>query len=220
MRVLLFGASGMIGQGVLRECLLAAEVDHVGAVVRRPLGISHPKLEEIQVADPGQLADVEARLSGYDACFFPLGTTSVGKTEAEYARVTYDLTVAAASTLARLGAGRLTFVYVSGAGTDSSETGPRMWARVKGRTENALLRLPFKAAYMLRPGIIQARHGIHSRTPLYRILYIVLWPVVALAVAFGSATTTDRMGRAMLHLAREGYPRSVLGTREINEIGR
>ena len=220
VRVLLFGASGMIGQGVLRECLLAPDVEHVGAVVRRPLGISHSKLEEIRVADPGQLADVQGRLAGYDACFFPLGTTSVGKTEAEYARVTYDLTVAVATTLARLGADRLTFVYVSGAGTDSSETGPRMWARVKGRTENALLRLPFKAAYMLRPGIIQARHGIRSRTPLYRLLYIVLWPIVALAVLVGSATTTDRVGRAMLHLAREGFPRRVLGTTEINEIGR
>jgi uncharacterized protein YbjT (DUF2867 family) len=210
----------MVGQGVLRECLLSPDVEHVAAVVRRPLGTTHPKLEEIVVADPGQLAAFEGRLTGYDACFFPLGTTSVGKTEAEYARVTFDLTLSAGATVARLNPGRLTFVYVSGAGTDSTEKGSRMWARVKGRTENALLRLPFKAAFMLRPGIIQARHGIRSRTPLYRGLYAILWPVAALAVALGAATTTDRVGRAMLRLAQQGFRSSILGTREINELGR
>ena len=220
MRVLLFGASGMVGQGVLRECLLSRDVEHVAAVVRRPLGTTDPRLEQIEVADPGELGAVEERLTGYDACFFPLGTTSFGKSEAEYARVTYDLTVSAAATVARLNPGRLTFVYVSGAGTDSTERGSRMWARVKGRTENALLRLPFRAAYLLRPGIIQARHGIRSRTPLYRALYAVLWPVAALAVAAGAATTTDRVGRAMLRLAQEGFRSPVVGTREINELGR
>lgn len=209
----------MVGQGVLRECLLADDVEHVAAVVRRPLGSPHPKLEEIVVPDPGELRAVESRLAGYDACFFPLGTTSVGKSEAEFTRITYDLTVGAASTLARLNPGRLTFVYVSGAGTDSSEQGPRMWARVKGRTENALLRMPFRAAFMLRPGVIQARHGIHSRTPLYRVLYAILWPFVALAVVLGGATTTDRIGRAMLELARHGYARPILGSKDINALG-
>jgi uncharacterized protein YbjT (DUF2867 family) len=220
VRVLIFGASGMVGQGVLRECLLASDVERVTAVGRHPLGLADPKLDELVVGDPGNLEPFADRLSGYDACFFPLGTTSFGKTEAEYSRVTYDLTLGAAATVARLNPGRLTFVYVSGVGTDSSEKGPRMWARVKGRTENALLRLPFRAAFMLRPGIIQARHGIHSRTRLYRVLYIVLWPVVAVAVAAGSATTTDRVGRAMLRLAREGYPQPILGTKQINALGR
>lgn len=220
MRVLIFGASGMVGQGVLRECLLASDVTEVLAVVRRPLGVAHPKLGELIVADPGALDPVADRLSGFDACFFPLGTSSVGKSEDEYRRITFDLTLGAATTLARVNPGRLTFVYVSGAGTDSSEKGAAMWARVKGRTENALLRLPFKAAYMLRPGIIQPRHGIHSKTPLYRAVYVILWPVGAILVALGSATTTDRVGRAMIHLARQGYSKPILGTREINEIGR
>jgi uncharacterized protein YbjT (DUF2867 family) len=218
--VLIFGASGMVGQGVLRECFLAPDIERVTAVGRRPLGVSHPKLEEVVVADPGRLESVADRLTGFDACFFPLGTTSVGKSEAEYARVTYDLTIGAATTVAQRNPGRLTFVYVSGVGTDSSERGPRMWARVKGRTENALLRLPFKAAFMFRPGVIQARHGIHSRTPLYRVVYVILWPVVAVAVLAGRATTTERVGRAMLRLAREGYPQPIIGTKEINALGR
>ncbi len=220
MRVLLFGASGMVGQGVLRECLAAADVERVTAVVRRPLGVPDAKLEEIVVPDPGRLEAISDRLTGYDACFFPLGTTSVGKSEAEYARVTYDLTLGAATTIARANPGRLTFVYVSGAGTDSTEHGPRMWARVKGRTENALLRLPFRGAYMLRPGLIQARGGIRSRTRAYRIGYALLSPIVVLAVALGAGTTTDRVGRAMLQLARVGFPRPILDTRAINEIGR
>ncbi len=220
MRVLIFGASGMVGQGVLRECLLAPDVEHVTAVVRRALPAAGPKFEQIVVADPGHLDAVADRLGGYDACFFPLGMSSVGRTEAEFSRVTYDLTLGAARTVVERNPGRLTFVYVSGAGTDSTEQGPRMWARVKGRTENALLRLPFRRAYMLRPGVIQPRHGIRSRTALYRLGYIVLWPVAVLLVAMGRATTTDRVGRAMLQLARAGYPQVVLGTRDINTIGR
>jgi uncharacterized protein YbjT (DUF2867 family) len=220
VRVVVFGASGMVGQGVLRECLLAGDVERVVVVVRRPLGLADPKLEEIVLADPSALAPVESRLTGLDAAFFPLGTSSVGKTEAEYARTTYDLTISIATTLARLNPGRLTFVYVSGAGTDSSERGARVWARVKGRTENALLRLDFRGAYMLRPGAIQARHGARSRTTSYRVAYVVLFPIVWLMVRLGAATTTDRVGRAMLRLAREGATSHILGTREINDLGR
>jgi uncharacterized protein YbjT (DUF2867 family) len=220
VKVVVFGASGMVGQGVLRECLLAPDVERVTVVVRRSLGRHDPKLDEIVLPDPGALGDVEERLRGLDACFFPLGTTSVGKSEAEFTRITYDLTMSIATTLVRLNPGTLTFVYVSGANTDSTERGPRMWARVKGRTENALLRLPLKAAYMFRPGVIQPRHGIRSRTPLYRLSYILLWPLVPLFVRAGWATTTDRVGRAMLRLAREGSPQHILGTREINALGR
>jgi uncharacterized protein YbjT (DUF2867 family) len=220
VRVAIFGASGMVGQGVLRECLAASDVDGVVVVGRHPLGVSHPKLEEITVPDVAVLSSIESRLMGLDAVFFPLGTSSVGRSEADYTRVTYDLTITVASTVARLNPGRLTFCYVSGAGTDSTERGPRMWARVKGRTENALLRLPFRAAFMFRPGIIQPRHGAHSRTGWVRIVYGVLWPVAAIAVAVGGATTTDRVGRAMLRLARTGYSAPILGNREINELGR
>jgi uncharacterized protein YbjT (DUF2867 family) len=220
VRVAVFGASGMVGQGVLRECLAASDVEHVVAVGRRPLGVAHPKLEEVVVPDVAELHTAEAALSGLDAVFFPLGTSSVGKSEPEYSRVTYDLTVSVAATVARLNPGRLTFCYVSGTGTDSTEKGPRMWARVKGRTENALLRMPFRAAFMFRPGIIQPRHGARSRTGWVRVLYVVLWPIAALLVATGSATTTDRVGRAMLRVARTGYPKPILENREINELGR
>jgi uncharacterized protein YbjT (DUF2867 family) len=220
VRVALFGGSGMVGQGVLRECLAAPDVERVVAVGRQPLGVSHPKLEEVVVPEVGVLGPVEEKLTALDAVFFPLGTSSVGMSEPDYTRVTYDLTVAVATTVARLNPGRVTFVYVSGAGTDSTEHGPRMWARVKGRTENALLRMPFRAAFMLRPGIIQPRHGARSRTGWVRVVYVILWPVAAIAVAAGRATTTDRVGRAMLRLARTGYPRPILGNREINELGR
>jgi uncharacterized protein YbjT (DUF2867 family) len=220
VRVAVFGASGMVGQGVLRECLAASEVERVVAVGRRPLGVTHPKLEEVVVPDVAVLASAEAALTGLDAVFFPLGASSVGMSEADYTRVTYDLTTAVGTTVARLNPGRVTFCYVSGTGTDSTEKGPRMWARVKGRTENALLRLPFRAAFMFRPGIIQPRHGAHSRTAWVRVLYVILWPVAAIAVATGSATTTDRVGRAMLRVARNGYPKPILENREINELGR
>jgi uncharacterized protein YbjT (DUF2867 family) len=219
MKVILFGATGMVGQGVLRECLLAPEVEQVLAVGRRATGQTHEKLRELVVPDLTDLAPVEAQLAGHDACFFSTGVTSAGKSEAEYRRLTHDLTLAVASVIARQNPG-LVFTYVSGAGTDSTEQGRSMWARVKGQTENDLLRLPFRAAYMFRPGVIQPRHGIHSRTPLYRILYVVLWPFVALAsvAAPGSITTTDKLGRAMIHVVERGSATPWLGTREINAL--
>ena len=158
MRVLLLGASGMVGQGVLRECLLAADVTQVVSIVRTSGGLTPPKLRELRHADFTDFSTLEPELAGLDACFFCLGATSAGKSEAEYTRLTYDVTLALAVPMARLSPG-LTFVFVSGAGTDSSERGPTMWARVKGRTENALLALPFKAAFMFRPAFIQPVHG-------------------------------------------------------------
>ena len=218
-RVILFGATGMVGQGVLRECLLDPEVESVLSVGRRPVGRVHPKLRELVRADLFDLAPVEDDLRGYDACFFCLGVSSAGMTEADYRHVTYDLTVAVAATLSKLDPG-MTFIYVSGAGTDSTEHGRRMWARIKGRTENALLRLPFKAAYMFRPGVIRALHGIRSTTRVYRVLYAVLTPVVLLvsAIAPNSVTTTEKMGRAMIHAAARGAPSAVLDTRAINRL--
>ncbi|HXI56585.1 MAG TPA: epimerase, partial [Polyangia bacterium] len=178
MRIILFGATGMVGQGALRECLLDPDVSEVLSIGRTPVrrtavGPTDAKLREQVLADPGDLSSIEGQLVGYDACFFCLGVSSVGMTEAAYRRITYDLTLAAARTLSRLNPG-MTFIYVSGAGTDSSERGRSMWARVKGQTENALLALPFKAAYMFRPGIIQPLHGIVSKTPLYRTFYFLL----------------------------------------------
>ncbi|MFV3015446.1 NAD(P)H-binding protein, partial [Pseudomonas sp. KHB2.9] len=179
MRVLLFGATGMIGQGVLRECLLAADVQEVVAVGRTPLTLEHAKLHQVLHADMLDLQALENLLQGFDACFFCLGVSSAGMNETRYTHLTYDLTLVAASTLARLNP-QMTFIYVSGAGTDSSETSQSMWARVKGKTENALLRLPFKAVYVFRPGLIQPLHDVRSKTPLYALFYTVLGPLLSL----------------------------------------
>jgi uncharacterized protein YbjT (DUF2867 family) len=219
MKVVLFGASGMVGQGVLRECLLDPGVESVLAIGRSATGQHHAKLREIVRADLFDYSDVEADLAGYDACFFCLGVSSTGMSEEAYRRVTYDLTLAAAQALVRLDPG-MTFIYVSGAGTDSSEHGRVMWARVKGATENALLRLPFKAAYMFRPGVIRPLHGARSKTRLYRALYLAAGPLLGAlqALAPRHVTTTEQIGRAMLAAARNGAPRSVLETADINQL--
>jgi uncharacterized protein YbjT (DUF2867 family) len=217
MNVLLFGATGMIGQGVLREALLDPDVERVVAVGRSATDQQQPKLRDLVVRDVADLAGVESELAGFDACFFCLGVSSAGMSEERYTRVTFDLTLAVAATLARLNP-QMTFVYVSGMGTDSTERGRVMWARVKGRTENALLRQPFKAAYMVRPGVIIPLHGIRSKTMWYRLLYAAtrpLYPVVK-AVAPNTVTTTEQMGRAMLALVRRGYATPILETKDIN----
>jgi uncharacterized protein YbjT (DUF2867 family) len=218
MKVLLFGATGMLGQGVLRECLLAPDVELVQTVGRTPAGIQHPKLREVVHQDSWNYDAIAAQLSGFDACFFCLGVSSAGMSEADYERITYGITIAAASILARLNPG-LTFVYVSGAGTDSSEHGRTMWARIKGRTENALLAMPF-AAYMFRPGMIQPLHGVKSKTRSYRILYQITGPLLPLLrLAFPNLVlTTEEIGRAMLNAARRGYAKRVLENRDIRAL--
>ena len=221
VNVLIFGATGMVGQGALRECLLDPDVERVVTIGRRATGQQHPKLREIVHADLRDLSAVESQLSGLDACLFCLGVTSAGMSEEEYSRVTYDLAVAAATTLARLNPGMtFVFVFVSGAGTDSTDKGRTMWARVKGRTENAILRLPFKAAYMFRPALIQPLHGIRSRTTSYRIFYAMTRPLLPLLkVLFrGYVTTTEQLGRAMLAVVKRGYAKPVLETRDINSL--
>ena len=219
MKVLLFGATGMVGQGVLRECLLDPEAELVVSVGRSATGTTHPKLREIIHPDLWNYASIERDLAGFDACFFCLGISSAGMKEDAYARVTYGITLAAAETLARLNP-QMTFIYVSGVGTDSSEHGRTMWARVKGRTENALLRLPFRAAYMFRPGLIQPMHGIRSKTPSYRLLYSLLGPLVSLlrSVFPNHILSTEQIGRAMLAVARHGAPKPVLEARDIRAV--
>jgi uncharacterized protein YbjT (DUF2867 family) len=216
MNVLILGASGMVGQGVLRECLLDAKVARVVTLGRTATRQSHPKLREIVHADLFDLSAVEDQLTGLDACFYSLGASAAGLSEAEYARINYDMTLAVAETLARLNP-NMTFVYVSGSGTDSSERGRVMWARVKGRTENALMRLPFRAAYMLRPGLIVPMHGVRSKTTLYRIFYTVMTPLLPLLKALfpRSIITTEQLGRGMLRLARSGYSKRVLETADL-----
>jgi uncharacterized protein YbjT (DUF2867 family) len=221
MRVILFGATGMVGQGVLRECLADPQVETVVSIGRTGTGFASSKLRELMRPDVADLGAIQDQLAGFDACFFCLGVSSAGMSEDDYRHVTFDLTVAVGRTLAPRNLG-MTFVYVSGAGTDSTERGRSMWARVKGATENALLAMPFKAAYMFRPGIIRARHGARSKTRSYRVLYAVLLPIVLLvaAVAPNSITTTEKMGRAMIHVAQRGAPKRILGTRDINELAK
>jgi len=216
MNVILFGATGMVGQGVLRECLLDPGVKSVLAIGRSTTGQQHEKLRELVHQDFFDFSTIESQLSGFDACFFCLGVSSAGMNEADYTRVTYDLTLAAARTLAKV-APDMTFVYVSGAGTDGTELGRSMWARVKGKTENALLKLPFKAAYMFRPAVIQPLHGIVSKTRLYRAAYVVAAPLMLLMkkVAPKYITTTEQVGRAMLEVARHGAPKRVIENSDI-----
>jgi uncharacterized protein YbjT (DUF2867 family) len=219
INVLVFGASGMIGQGVLRECLLDPQVGKVVAIGRSGSAQHNAKFQQILLADMSDFAPIESELAGFDACFFCLGISSAGLSEASYRRVTYDFTLAAAKTLARLNP-QMTFVYVSGAGTDASGSGRVMWARVKGQTENALLALPFKAAYMLRPGVIQPLNGIQSKTRSYRILYTAIAPLLPLlrAALPNQVTSTARMGQTMLRLAKRGYAKRVLEMRDINAL--
>jgi uncharacterized protein YbjT (DUF2867 family) len=220
LKAILFGGTGMVGGGVLRECLLDPDVEQVLSIVRTASGKRHPKLRELVHADFYDFTAVEHELTGYEAAFFCLGATSAGKTEEQYSRVTYDITMAAAAPLARLNPG-MSFLFVSGAGTDSSEGGRVMWARVKGKTENALLRLPFKAAYMFRPGVIEPLHGLQSRTPLYRIPYTLLRPLFPfLRRRFPQhITTTEQLGLAMVAVAKHGAPKTVFETIDINKIG-
>lgn len=215
MNVLLFGATGMVGQGVLRECLLDPSVERVQVVGRTTTGVNHPKLHETLHRDLSQYSQIEAELIGFDACFFCLGVSSAGMKEPEYARITYGITLAAAETLCRLNP-HLAFIYVSGAGTDSTEHGRSMWARVKGRTENALLRLPF-AAYMFRPGMIQPMHGERPKAAFYQVIYGMakaLLPLLRRAFP-NQVVTTEEVGRAMLAVARTGYPKHILEVKDI-----
>jgi uncharacterized protein YbjT (DUF2867 family) len=219
MRVILTGATGMVGQGVLRECLLDPGVTDVLSIGRNPIHQQNPKLRELIVPDLAVLSGNEPEVTGYDACFFCAGVSSVGMSEEKYTHLTYDLTLSFARTLAPLNPA-MTFIYVSGASTDSTEKGRSMWARVKGRTENALLRLPFKAAYMFRPGFIQPLHGIRSKTPLYQFIYDLAAPLTRLLKDRlpKYITTTEQIGRAMLAVARNGYPKTILDPEDINRL--
>ena len=221
MKVILFGATGMIGQGVLRECLLDPDVTTVLSVARRTTGKTDPKLSEIVHDDFSDFSSLANELTGYDACFFCLGVSSAGMSEAEYTRVTYDVAVAAAKTLVERNPG-LTFVFVSGTGTDSTERGSIMWARVKGKAENAILAMPFKASFAMRPAAIQPMHGETSRATITRVGYATLgWLFPIIKAAFPKlVTTTERLGRAMLVLAKHGSSKRVLESVDIDELGR
>jgi uncharacterized protein YbjT (DUF2867 family) len=219
VKVILLGATGMVGQGVLRESLLDPEVESILTVGRNATVQQQEKLHEIVHNDLSDLSAIAGRLAGYDACFFCLGVSAAGMNEEAYRRVTYDLTISAATTLAKLNP-TMTFIYVSGAGTDTTERGRMMWARVKGKTENALLQMPFKAVYMFRPGYIQPLHGIRTKTKWYGVFYAMMGPLYPVwKLLFPKyVTTTECVGRAMLNVARRGAPKSVLETQDITRL--
>lgn len=219
MNVVIFGATGMVGSGVLRECLHDPRVNAVVALGRSETGLTHPKLRELVHADFFDYSAIRGDLGGFDACFFCLGVSAMGMSEERYHRLTYDLTVAAAEALTELNPG-LVFCYVSGVGADSSERGRFMWARVKGKTENRLLGMPFEAAHMFRPGYIQPVKGVRSKTALYRAIYAVAAPAYPLLRRLlpNRVTTTADVGRAMIAVAADSHPKPIIDVRDINRL--
>jgi uncharacterized protein YbjT (DUF2867 family) len=219
MKVILFGATGMVGQGVLRECLLDPGIESVLSVGRSPSGQRHAKLREIIHDNFVDYSAIEAQLTGYDACFFCLGVSSIGMSEERYRHLTYEITMAAATTLAKLNPS-MVLTYVTGRGTDSSESGSLMWARIKGKTENDLLKLPFKATYIFRPAAIQPLHGVRSKTGWVQAIYVATAPLLTFLnrVVPKYMTTSAQLGRAMIKVAREGYPKPVLESEDINRL--
>jgi uncharacterized protein YbjT (DUF2867 family) len=219
VKVLLFGATGMVGAGTLLECLADSRVTSVLAVTRSPTGRTHPKLREVLHADFFNYESLRDDFAACDVCFFCLGVSSIGLKEADYTRLTYDLTMAAARVMAQVNP-KMTFCYVSGVGTDSSERGRTMWARVKGRTENALLGLPFKAAFMFRPGYIQPIGDVQSKTGWVQTAYDILAPFYPLVHRLlpDNTTTTAILGRAMIQVALGGYSKSIVYSRDMNSL--
>ena len=209
----------MVGQGALRECLLDPDVQQILSIVRALSGQHHAKLHELIHSNFFDYSEIESQLAGFDACFFSVGVSSAGMDEAKYTHLTYDLTLSAATTLAKLNP-QMTFIYVSGAGTDSTERGRSMWARIKGKTENDIFQLCFRAAYMFRPGFIEPLHGIRSKTRLYQTVYTVLNPILPLLkfTLPQYVTTTEQVGRAMLQVAKHGYPCRILESKDIDSL--
>jgi hypothetical protein len=219
INVVITGSTGMVGKGVLLECLDNSQIESVLVINRESVGIRHPKLKEIIHRNFSDLAAIRSQLTGYNACFFCLGISSAGLSEKVYSEITFDLTVHFARNLAELNPD-MTFCYISGAGTDSSEKGRVMWARVKGRTENALLNMGFKAAYMFRPGLIKPMRGIRSKTGLYNAVYVIIRPLFPLLKSIpGMITDTDMLTRALIYVTASGYNKKVLETRDINLAG-
>lgn len=215
IRVIVTGATGMVGEGVLHECLQHPDVREVLIVNRKPAGISHPKLKEIVHADFFDISALEPQLVGYDACLFCLGVSSVGMKEAEYRRMTYDLTMHVAETLSRTNPA-MTFCYISGANTDSTEKGRSMWARVKGKTENDLMKLPFKRVYNFRPGFMKPTKGLKNTLSFYKYIGW-LYPLTR---TLGAATTLAELGRAMIHAVTQGYPKQVVEVKDIIQLAK
>jgi uncharacterized protein YbjT (DUF2867 family) len=221
MKVIITGATGMVGKGVLLACLGDARVSHVLTLGRSVVGISHPKLTELVHENLLQIGPLADQVTGYDACFFCLGTSSMGVSKEEYRRITHDLTVHVAQVLLTRNPG-MTFCYVSGAGTASSEKSTMDWANVKGRVENELLRMGFKRVFMFRPAMVLPEGGVRSRTGWVNALYNVLGPLFRVLKPMfpGGITTTTILGRAMVRVALAGFARPVLEGRDVSAVGR
>ncbi|MBN1158221.1 MAG: hypothetical protein JXA61_02470 [Bacteroidales bacterium] len=218
LRAIITGSTGMIGRSVLLECLKSNEVESVLVINRHSIGLTQMKMNEVIIKDFSDISAIRNELAGYNVCFFCLGTSSAGLSEKEYHEITYDLTVRFAHLVLELNPG-MTFCYISGAGTDETEKSRMMWARVKGKTENALLSMDFKAAYMLRPGFIIPKGKLRSRTPLYNSVYKVMKPFYPVLKKFSShVTDTDKLAKAMIRVVLEGYRKNVLNTEDINLI--
>ena len=217
IKVIISGATGMVGEGVLFECLKHPDVSQVLIVNRRSYNINHPKLKECIIPDFFNLDEFTAQLTGYNACFYCAGVSSVGMKEPEYTRITYDTTIHFASKVASLNSNMI-FVFVSGSLTDSSETGKIMWARVKGKTENALMKLPFKKVYNFRPGFMKATQGQKNIKSYYKLI-APLYPVLRLIIPSQLSTMSD-VGLAMINTVTKGYPKQILGIKDINSLAK
>jgi uncharacterized protein YbjT (DUF2867 family) len=216
IKAIIFGATGMVGEGVLHEALNHPDVESVLVIGRRSCNVKDQKLKELVHDDFFDYSGIHDQLKGYNACYFCLGVSSIGKNEKEYTRLTYDLTMQAANTLSRLNA-EMTFCYVSGAGTDSTEKGRIMWARVKGKTENDLMKLPFKSAYAFRPGFIKPTKGLKNAFTAAKV-FGVLYPV--LEVLFRKyVCTLEDLGLAMISVTEKGYAKKVLECEDIARLG-
>ncbi|MBI5731129.1 MAG: NAD-dependent epimerase/dehydratase family protein [Ignavibacteriales bacterium] len=215
IKTVITGSTGMVGEGVLHECLKHPDVESVLVINRKPCGVVHNKLKEIIHKDFFDLSQVESQLSGYNACYFCAGVSSVGKKENEYKRITYDLTMNFANTIQRLNP-EIVFTYVSGVGTDSTEKGKSMWARVKGKTENDLLKLPFKAAYMFRPGYIQPTKGLKNTYKIYKVLAPLypIWKILFLKYV----VTNEEVGKAMINVVLKGSEKKILECVDIRKV--
>jgi hypothetical protein len=217
IKVIVTGATGMVGEGVLHECLLHPDVEEVLVLGRRSCGKTHPKLKEIVHGDFYNLSAIEKHLKGYDACFFCLGTTSVGKSEEQYYKISYALTMHIATILCKHNP-EMTFCFISGAGTDSTEKGRLMWARVKGKTENDLMKLSFKQVFAFRPGMLKPTKGSKNTPGYYKYLGWLYYPLRSFLPQFVS--TISELGLAMINSVRKGYDKQVLEVRDIVELSK
>jgi uncharacterized protein YbjT (DUF2867 family) len=211
MKVIITGTTGMVGEGVLIECLSNPQITKVLSVSRKPTGKSHQKLEEYIVPNFLSLKEDDKKLKGYDACFFCAGVSSIGKTEEEYRKITYDTTLHFAKTLNPNP--EMSFIYVSGGGTDSTEKGRMAWARIKGKTENDLMKLPFKQAFAFRPGFIKAVAGQQNLIPAYKF---ISWLYPVLKIIPGAANTMQQLAKAMIYAIQNGYEKNVVEVKDIS----